>query len=156
MMNKHNAPLTLHPFQKSNYTEYKSWYKDPQLQKALGPLDEEWLNHILHSDEGRELAVFSGTELVAVVGITSAHEDWDYRVITNIAVKPALRYRGLGRRVLALLFRKIALETGEYWVAYVEFDNPSAQAFFAKAGWERVEEEDMLRFAFRPVHPHLC
>ncbi len=143
--------LSLHPFQESNYPAYKSWYQDPQLNKALGPIDEEWLNHILHSDEGQELAVFSGSELVAVVGITNTHKDYDFRAITNIAVKPALRNQGLGSQVLALLLKEVPLEAGEFWVAYVDYDNPSAQAFFAKEGWQRIEEEgeDMLRFEFR-------
>lgn len=141
--------LTIHPFKKTNYSTYKSWHKDHQLNKALAPLDKEWLNHILHNDKGRELAIFSDAELVAVVGITNAHEDHDFRAITNIAVKPTLRNQGLGRNVLAMLFEEVSLEAGGYWVAYVDYDNPGAQAFFTKEGWTRIEEVDMIRFEFR-------
>jgi len=144
-----NPLLTCRDFQKSDYPAYKSWYTDTWLRQALGFPDEAWLNHILTTDEGSELAVFSGKELVAVVGITGALEGHDFRVITNIAVNPTLRKQGLGGKVMALLFEVVPLEKGVCWVAYVDHDNPGAQAFFIREGWARVEEEDMIRFECR-------
>ncbi|WP_020568368.1 GNAT family N-acetyltransferase [Neolewinella persica] len=136
-------------FTAADYPDYSSWFNDPQLQRALGPIDEEWLNHILNDDEeGMELAVFLDSKLVAVVGITLPHDQYDYRVITGIGVKPALRNQGLGSKVLLQLLEEVQLEAGCFWVSYVEKFNFCGQAFFEKHEWMKFEEEEMYRYTY--------
>jgi ribosomal protein S18 acetylase RimI-like enzyme len=137
-------------FTAEDYPEYSSWFEDVQLQKALGPIDEEWLNYVLNDEEeGMELAVVSESKLVAVVGTTLPHDQYAYRIITGIAVKPALRSQGLGSKVLVKFLEEVQLEAGEYWVSYVEKSNVCGQAFFEKHAWTKFEEEDMFRYEYR-------
>jgi len=140
--------LSFREFQASDFPEYKSWFQDEQLDAALGPMDEEWLAYILQDQKGAEFAVRAGSELVAVVGVTRMAEQAGYEVITDFAVKPALRGTGVGSKVLLQLLEEIPLRESQYWVAYVERTNDVAQHFFTRHGWRRVEE-DMIRYEYR-------
>lgn len=141
--------LDVRRFEKSDYEEYKSWFQDEQLQQALGSIDEEWLDHILHVDGQTEFAVFLGEGMVAVVGVTYPISKEEYYVISNIAIKPSLRNQGLGSKVLMQLLKEAQLKKYEFWVSYVEKTNACGQAFFEKHRWSRIEEEEMIKYEYR-------
>ena len=118
------------------FDEYRHWFADATLARALGPApDEEWLEHIQHDDSGSQFAVLAAGELVAVVGIVFPIEEAAYSVITDFAVRPNLRKTGVGTQVLDQL---LTVQPPGPWRAYVEKTNVAAKQFFQQNGWARA------------------
>lgn len=142
---------TFRKFNKQDFKEYKNWFQDVLLKTALGSVDGEWLKYILTDTEGTELAVSMKEELICVIGInypTEAEGSW---VITNIAVKPSMRNKGIGSEILAELIKSTRLEEEEFWLAYVDKENIAAQGFFKKNNWIRGIDEDMIKYEYKKL-----
>jgi ribosomal protein S18 acetylase RimI-like enzyme len=75
--------------------------------------------------------------MVGVVGVIFPVMDHPYYVITNLAVHPELKRKGIGTQIINLLKDYYTLNEGEYWVTYVHINNRIAQNFISKVGWVR-------------------
>jgi GNAT superfamily N-acetyltransferase len=129
--------LTFHPFQHEHFAEYAAWFADPALDRYLGPLDEEWLDAVLHErdEEGATWAVFRAEELVAVVGTCFDQERPGHATITELAVKPTLQRCGIGTAALQYLLT-LHRQHGIYaHSAFVAFDNLPARRCIERAGF---------------------
>lgn len=135
-MNAAHTSLRVHRFVAEDFPTYRAWYADALLDQHLGPMDDDWLVHVLADTEGEQWTVWAGEALVAVIGLTP-HPETDGWVITDFAVDPARRGQGLGRRALQALLAQPEMARRERWLAYVAQDNPQAQAFFDALGWTR-------------------
>jgi ribosomal protein S18 acetylase RimI-like enzyme len=126
-------------FSQAHYNEYLSWFDNPFIKKALGSIDEEWLNYILKDQSGKEYAFILNEKLVAVAGITYPNLTHPFYVLNNLAVNPGYQRKGIGQSVLQLLFQLHQLEATEYWAAYVHEGNGPAQDFFQSNGWKKAQ-----------------
>jgi len=97
--------LKFEKFKSEYFDEYKSWFRDDVIEKALYNIDQEWLDFVLSDKSGMEYAVFLDGELIAVAGIEFSTENAPHIAIKNIAVKPSKFRRGLGSMVLNELFK---------------------------------------------------
>lgn len=124
-------------FEKADFPEYLSWYKDPDLNKQLGPMEEndEWLS-TLDNEEGCTYSVFQHKKLVAVIGIVFPDTDYPHYCITNIAIKPTLRSKGIGKKVVEKIMQLHQPKKGQSWIAHVDEKNPRAKLFFENNGWK--------------------
>jgi ribosomal protein S18 acetylase RimI-like enzyme len=139
--------ITLTNFAKVHYEEYLNWFKDEAVQKYLGSIDEEWLDHILNDEAGEELVAMLDGKMVGVVGVTFPVKEHPYYVITSLAVHPELTRKGIGTRIIHLLKDFYLLRKGEHWVTYVHINNRMAQHFMRKLGWVRgVVCEEMITY----------
>lgn len=138
-------------FVKDYFDEYESWFENEELKTALEGIDEEWLHYILNDDKGEELAVFKAEQLVAVIGVQYPDKLVPCYGISNIAIKPNLKNKGLGSKILSALLKRKYLKPNEYWVCFVDVKNKNGQRFFEKNNWKKisVEEHDMIRYEFR-------
>lgn len=134
------------------------WYEDPVLNEQLGPLDQEWLEHVLVETDGVELVVTIEREPVAVVGCAWATEERDAaHVVTALAVDPDRRRRGLGRTALDAALRWDGHPPTLEWRAFVDVENPAAVEFFHASGWiqkrvgDSATQDDMHEF-IRQAH----
>ena len=134
--------LTFSKFKAEDFPEYKLWYKDALLNRELGPMDNEWLEHVLKETDGCEYSVFRDDELIAVVGIKYPVEQYPDYYLTDFAMKPDLRYQGIGSEVLQELMKLHPLKPGQSWKAVVNQRNEKAAAFFKKHGWSVAEKPD--------------
>ena len=123
-------------FSKEHYQAYNEWFRNERIKKALFDIDGNWLDFVLSDKTGIEYAIFEKNEMVAVVGVIRPTKTHPTYGIKNIAVNPKLFRQGMGSRVVKKLLRLHSLKEGEYWIAFVDVDNPSAQRFFEKNGWE--------------------
>jgi RimJ/RimL family protein N-acetyltransferase len=118
-------------------------------------MDEEWLEHVLHETDGRQYSVFRGEELIAVIGIKFPTAQYPAYYITDFAMKPHLRSKGIGSEVLSELVRLHPLSMGQTWRAFVDIRNPRARAFFEKNEWictsEKPDEHGMLTLECHPA-----
>ena len=127
-------------FRREFYEEYLSWFADAELNRHLGPMGEDWLGAVLSEpeNEGVTWAVFRGAELVGVASVSYDPENKRPAGITAVAVKPALRGQGIGSEIMReVLARDHARGIREH-TGIVSPDNPGAQRFLEKLGFERV------------------
>lgn len=140
--------LRFSTFTTKDFSEYKAWYEDAELNKRLGPMDDQWLDHVLHETDGCEYSVFRGKELVAVVGIKFPDPTHPAYYITDFAIKPHLRNQSIGSSVLRALIKLHKRKPGQSWKAFVDVRNSGAKSFFEKNGWicasETPDEHGML------------
>ena len=141
-------------FRFQDFPEYKSWYKDPELNKHLGPPpDQEWLDCVMQEKEGCEYSVFDNNKMVAVLGINFPTAKDPSYYITDIAINPGLKNQGIGSKVLDQLLILHPLKPGQSWKAFLNKDNQEARAFFSKKGWvcesKTPGKNNMLTFSYK-------
>ena len=156
-----NIELEFKIIQKKDFPEYLSWFQDPDLNKQLGPLkeDDEWFTYVLNEQnrlteyDGCTYSIFQNKKLVSVIGIAYPDGEDPTYTITSIAVKPILRSRGIGRRILKKLMTLHPLKKGQYWKAHVDEKNPKAKLFFENNGWSYLikppENNGMYLFEYK-------
>src|SRR5690242_10925250 len=121
--------LELKRFEREYYTEYAAWFSDPELNRYLGPMDQEWLEAVLSEPEsaGTTWAVFRGAELVADVETVFDPENRLPAGIMAIATKPSLRRQGIGATVLQMILSLHKKKGIIEHVAYISVNNRAAQ-----------------------------
>jgi len=146
--------LEFRRFQREHYPEYVSWFSDPELNRQLGPLDNDWLEAVLSEPDsaGITWAVFRGAELIAVVETIFDPQNQLPTVISAIAVKPPLRRQGIGTTVLQqILSLHNSKGIGEH-VAYVSIHNSGGRRCVEKAGFVPVTTEPDERGYIKLYH----
>lgn len=138
----------MHPFNAADFDTYRSWYDDPELNRTLGPLDDEWLDHVLGESPPRQFSFFEEGKLVAVLGIEGPKPGESTWYITDIAVDPSCKRDGVGQRVLSMLLETYAQDEDppESWIAFVDAENEPALQFFSSMGWTRSKGVDKDNF----------
>ena len=136
--------LDIHTFSRKFFHEYAAWFEDDSVKKYLGGIDAEWLEHIENQTDGVELAICCGDELYCVLGLVYPTDEHNYYVITNIAVKPKYRSRGIAEQALQLIMQKAEFQKSDEWRCYVESDNIPAQKLFEKLQWNKLSENDSM------------
>ncbi len=115
-------------------------------------MDDEWLEHVMKEENGLQYSVFSGKDLVAVVGMIPPMEKYPDYYLTDFAIKPDLRDQGIGSTVLRELIQLHPLVS---WKAVVNVRNTKASSFFKKNGWsvaEKPDEHGMLAMEYKQDH----
>lgn len=132
--------LTFKQFQHTEYAEYASWFVDPELNRRLGPMDQEWLDFVLAEPEteGITWAVFWEEKLVAVLETVFDPAGQLPAAITAIAVKPSLRGQGIGTAALQQLLALHHAQGIAAHIAYVAQDNASARRLIEQVGFART------------------
>jgi GNAT superfamily N-acetyltransferase len=126
---------TVRRFARPDWPWVRRWFEDETLDRELGPLDTEWLEHVLAERDGVELVVEDGAgSPVALVGVV-----WDpdgaEHAITDLAVAPDLRRTGVGRTALTEVLGWAGHPPTTGWIAFVDPENAAAFAFFTALGW---------------------
>ncbi len=130
------------PFREADFPEYKSWYEDADLHARLGPMDDEWLTHVMKKEDGLQYSVFLDGALIAVIGLLLPNERHPAYYITDVAVKPSLRSKGVGSEILQQFMVWHGSETCRTWRAFVDARNSQAKAFFERNGWSSSDAPD--------------
>lgn len=144
-----SASFKFEKFAQEHYDTYNAWFADRELRTAIDGIDETWLEDVLSDTSGSEIAVSIDQKLIGVVGITNPTSVINHYVITNIAVDPSQKNKGLGSQILKALMDRSPLKQGEFWVSFVEPYNLNGQRFFEKNGWSRtVEKDTMIKYAY--------
>jgi len=144
--------MELRPFLKEDFDTYCTWYADPDLNRELGPMDNEWLEYVLNESPPKEFSFFEDGSLVAVIGTEAPETGEDSTwYITAIAVNPAMKRKGIGKRALQLLLEHHSARDNppKAWIAWVSLNNSVAKFFFTELGWSgavKTDANDMYQF----------
>jgi GNAT superfamily N-acetyltransferase len=138
--------LFVRRFVAADWPWVQRWFDDPILNRALGPLDEDWVRHVTSDPEHVQLVLETEERPIALVGVA-----WDpdgrSHVITDFAVDPKERRTGLGRRALEASTTGYDHPPARGWIAFVDPDNAKAAAFFLAVGWvDQGMSEGMRQF----------
>jgi ribosomal protein S18 acetylase RimI-like enzyme len=125
-------------FQETDFPNYESWFVDPELNRQLGPTDREWLTCVLTDSEGAEYSFLINQELIAVAGVHYPTAEHNYYYITDIAVRPQLRGRGIGERIVRELQVQTELQLVKNWRAGVAINNIAAAKLLESLGWRKI------------------
>ncbi|MFN6544400.1 GNAT family N-acetyltransferase [Mycolicibacterium nivoides] len=135
------------PMVRSDWHWICGWFRDPELDRRLGPIDEEWLEHVLSEHDGVQLVLEDHKGRPAALVGCVWDPTGDEHAITDLAVAPQLRRSGIGREAVAATVAWAGHPAAKRWIAFVEVDNPSAFKFFPAIGWCHEGIEDgMHRF----------
>ena len=143
-------PVSLRRFAAADFATYRAWFGDAELDRRLGPIDDAWLDHVLAERDGRQYVALDAGRIVAVVGVLLPQPADPWGALTDLAVAPARRGTGIGRRVVAALLARPELAAVAEWRAWVEGDNAAALALLDACGWTRAGVDDgMVEFRLR-------
>lgn len=141
------TPPSIRPMTRDDWSWIQSWYQDEAIDRELGPVDDEWLEHVLTAEDGMQFVVEEEHRPAALIGCV-----WDPRGIehgiTDIAVDPERRGTGIGRRAIEAALAWPGHPPTARWIAFVDPENPAAHRFFTALGW-RAEglDDNMHRFS---------
>ena len=139
-----NEPIGIdcRKFKIDDFPIYQSWFRDPELNQQLGPMDETWLKHIISDKTGAQYSFFSSDTLIAVAGVVFPNTHSTYYYLTDIAVKPTRRSQGIGTQVLGQLLSRPDLKQTREWRAAVSPENIAGIRLLRGSGWRRVISGD--------------
>lgn len=143
--------FSIRPMTRDDWPWIQSWYQDEAIDRELGPLDDEWLEHVLTESDGVQLVIEQRQRPAVLVGCV-----WDANGIehgiTDIAVDPGRRGAGLGRRAIEVTLGWQGHPPSERWIAFVDPENAAAHRFFTAIGWRADGlDDDMHRFSHELV-----
>ncbi|WP_234789994.1 GNAT family N-acetyltransferase [Mycolicibacterium fortuitum] len=135
------------PMVRSDWRWISDWFRDAELDRQLGPIDDEWLEHVLSDHGGVELVVEDDHgQPAALVGCVWDRSG-DEHAITDLAVNPRLRRSGIGREAVTATLAWAEHPAAKCWIAFVDVDNSAAFSFFSAIGWRHEGLDDgMHRF----------
>lgn len=142
-------------FKKSDeksFNTYKTWFTDKELNKQLGPMDDEtwekWQEY--HKiEKSEELAVYLNNELVGMVDISLPTKEHSIYCILALAIHPKKKRLGIGTTLLKYLLESGIFIDSKIWRAHVNPKNAPAITFFEKHGWEdKGVENDMITYRY--------
>ena len=130
-------------FQKEYFSEYALWFVDTELNRQLGPMDQEWLDSVLAQSEAEGItwAVFRDEELIAVIENAFHVDEASQVTITALATKPAYRRQGIGTAVLQQLFSINDNKGIRQHIAYIHVRNVAARRCMEGVGFVAVSSE---------------
>ncbi|KAM9863800.1 N-acetyltransferase [Leucobacter sp. BZR 635] len=143
-------------FARADWEWVQRWFEDETLDRELGPLDSDWLDHVLSDSEGVQLVIEAAHPStgrpapIALVGVVWGGDGTGH-AITDLAIDPARRGYGLGRAAIDATIAWPEHPQTDCWIAFVDQENTGARSFFAAIGWtdeglDGEAEEAMYRF----------
>jgi len=141
--------LAFSRFRREYYQEYAAWFSDPELNRQLGPLDEDWLSAVLSeqaAETGDTWVVFLSMEMVGVVSTVFDPENRFRAGITEIAVKPTRRRQGLAKAILKKLLSDHHDQGIISHVTYIKATNEVSRHLFEGLGFMAQSEPDRNGF----------
>lgn len=140
--------MELRVFSAGDWPWVQDWFRDPILDRELGPMDTDWLDAVLSERDGVQLVAIIQARPVALVGCVWGHQPDGLHGVTDVAVAPGMQRRGIGSRALDLVLEWPGHPPSRGWMAVVNPLNVVARSFLTKQGWQEgaPQEGGMIRF----------
>lgn len=136
--------MELRKIRAADWDWIQQWFLDEDLNRELGPLDQEWLDHVLSAADSIQLVAEQDKRPVALIGCVWGDGGDLPHAITDIAVDPALRGTGQAKAIVQAVLAWPGHPPARRWVAFVFPENTRACHFFESLGWEHVALVDQM------------
>jgi RimJ/RimL family protein N-acetyltransferase len=132
---------------------YAAWFEDAETARRMSFPDPDWLDYVTHADGGSVAEVATLGPAAAPAAVLQYDIEGDGGISLLMAVRPDLRGRGVGFRVLEGFIARVA-DRFAHVDAWVDTDNAAALALLRKLSFRPVAtlDEDgsiQLRRRFR-------
>lgn len=140
--------MELRRFTADDWPWVQTWFRDPVLDRELGPMDTDWLDAVLSETHGVQFVATIGGEPVALVGCVWARAPGEPHGITDLAVAPGRQRQGIGSAAIDLVLGWPHHPPCDHWIAFVSPSNHAAASFLASNGWRNggTAGNAMIRF----------
>ena len=139
--------MELRKFSADDWIWVQEWFRDPLLDRELGPMDTDWLEAVLAESNGVQFVATIQSEPVCLIGCVWGNDQHPSHFITDIAVAPSLRGQGLASPILQQVLDWPGHPPIAKWTAFVNPRNAAAQSLLRKCLWQEVGTSDgMIQF----------
>ena len=134
---------------KDGFEEYRSWFSDKDLRNWVQPPTDIWYEYVRSTPRVRDWLIYHDKAPVAHIQFERIGDGIGS---VSLVVKPELRYRGFGRRVLQSFLLREEIQDLKSIDVEIEPDNEPAQHCVLAAGFtqrgEEPDEDGFLRFVY--------
>lgn len=143
MANQTNdTEIELRAIKREDWSWVTCWFDDAWLNKELGPVDKEWLDCVLSEADGIELVAELNEQPIGLIGIKWSTAEHPFHTITDLAINPTLRGRGLGRSVLKAAMVRRGHPNTDKWITFTAEDNDSPARLLLSMGWHSAGKQN--------------
>jgi ribosomal protein S18 acetylase RimI-like enzyme len=141
------------PIDETGLKEYESWFSDSELRRRIERPTSNWFHYVRNEPGVYAWLIYAGGIPAGVIQFDAAA---DQTGSFSIAVKPRLRSRGVGKRIVrAFLARPEVLQLRRL-TAGVKHDNVPAQRCLRAAGFTQQnvnpDNDGFLAFIYEPKY----
>jgi ribosomal protein S18 acetylase RimI-like enzyme len=131
----------------------RSTLQEMRWAALLSPIFGDLLSLFFFDDFISGYVWVDGGRVVGNVNFQSADEIGARWRVSNVAVAPAYRRRGIAKALLEPTLRGIAQRGGDWAILHVRSDNLAARRLYESLGFRDVCQEGIWRRAAPPVRP---
>ena len=138
------STLSLRHFERNDWSWLKIWFQDAAINRELGPLDDEWLEHVLADRRGVQLVAEQDEQPVAIIGVTWGDEKDQRHGIRDLAVHPEKRRGGIGSKSVVAVLSWNGHPPTNKWIAFADLENLPPQRMLIAFGWREFENDGKM------------
>jgi RimJ/RimL family protein N-acetyltransferase len=140
--------IDFRPLIASDLETLRSWFADAELSRRLSYPTVEWFSYVTGTDAARCWIAVRQSEAIAQLQVDHHPGEPAY---LDIAIRPDLRGKGLGRAVLSA-FLDGPGKACPVLIGHIEPDNAASLRCFQNCGFslsDTVDEDGMIKAEFR-------
>lgn len=127
--------------------------REMQFVGRLSPMLGDTLSLALFNEFISGHVWLEGGQVIGNVTLQAIDQAGSRWRISNVAVLPAHRRRGIARTLMLASLREIAQRQGNWAVLQVRSDNPAAHGLYVGLGFEDVSRDAVYRLPAPPLRP---
>ncbi len=130
------AGLTFRPLDEAGMRLYASWFDDAELKRRIEAPTPRWFEYVTTTPGSYAWLVYDGEH---AIGSVQMDTDAERKGWFGLVVKPTLRRRGYGTRILQAFLRRPEVTALRQLEAEVELDNLAALRCCQRVGFVQTD-----------------
>lgn len=134
------AVVIFRPFDRKDVATYAAWFADAETARRVTEPDAAWLDHVFDANGPARVLVATLADEAAMLAVLQYDLEADDGISLMIAIDPARRGQGLGKRVLTAFAERVG-QHHAYIDGHVDEDNLASIRCLESCGFVRLGEE---------------
>ncbi|MDH4985308.1 GNAT family protein [Aminobacter anthyllidis] len=139
--------MSFRPFRRDDLATYAAWFDDEEVARRVSFPDADWFNYVMDPSSIAHAVVAVRTPSEAPLAVLQYDEEAEGGINLLIAVDPARRGQGFGKRILAAFVEHID-HSYTHIDGYIEDNNFASIACVERCGFIRQTEAPDDGFLF--------
>jgi RimJ/RimL family protein N-acetyltransferase len=142
------ADLRFERLVEADLPELRSWFSDAELRRRYGFPTPAWFEYVSNQAAVHAWVIWDGELAVGVLQLDALADQTGHM---GFYVKPALRGRGYGKRILSDYLSRMAHGNLNRIIAEAECDNLASHRCLLTTGFvqDRADEDGFIRFVYK-------